>query len=71
MYSRLVCMACRGLYKAFPHLKEWCEYWSLGITLFSWIRSGRGWEVVERYIQNQEKPNAKSPCSGPVLKSGV
>ena len=32
---------------------------------------GHGWEVVERYIQNQEKPNAKSLCTGSVLKSGV
>ena len=26
---------------------------------------------VERYIHNQEKPNAKSLCAGSVLKSGV
>ncbi len=32
---------------------------------------GHGWEVVERYIRNQEKQNAKSLCTGSVLKSGV
>jgi putative transposase len=32
---------------------------------------GHGWEVVERYIQNQEKPNAKTLCAGLGLKSGV
>ena len=32
---------------------------------------GHGWEVVERCIQNQEMPNAKSRCTGSVLKSGV
>ena len=30
MYTRLVCMERRELCKVlFPHLKEWCEYWSL------------------------------------------
>jgi len=32
---------------------------------------GHGWEVVERYIQNQEKSNAKSLCTGSGLESGV
>ena len=70
MYSRLVCMACRELCKVFTHLKKWCKYWSLGTILFSWLGC-HGWEVVERYIRNQEKPNAKSLCAGSVLKSGV
>ena len=32
---------------------------------------GLGWAVVERYIQNQEKPNARKHCTGSVLKSGI
>ena len=57
--------------EAFSHLKEWCGYWSLGAILLPWLRFGHGWEVVEKYIQNQEAPNAKSLCTGSVLKSGV
>jgi len=32
---------------------------------------GLGWEVVERCIQNQEKPNARKHCTGSVIKSGI
>ncbi len=32
---------------------------------------GHGLEVVERYIPNQEKPNAKSLCTDSVLNCGV
>jgi len=56
MYSRLVCMACRELCKAFPHLKEWCEYLSLGTTLFSWIGQvidGRLWSDTYRIRRSQ------------------
>jgi putative transposase len=58
------------LREEFPHLKEW-----VGIGL--WAPScfhgsvDHGWDVVGRYIQNQEKPNAKSLYAGSVLKSGV
>jgi len=70
MYSRLACMECRELCKAFPHLREWC---AKGLWAPSCFHGpvGHGWEVVARYILNQEKPNAKSLCTGSVLKSGV
>ena len=32
---------------------------------------GNGWEVVEKYIQTQDKHNAKQTAAGLVLKSGV
>ena len=60
----------RELRKAFPHLKEWCNK-SLWAPSCFHGSVGHGWEVVERCIQNQEKPNAKSLCTGSVLKSGV
>jgi len=60
----------RELRKAFPHLKEWC---AMGLWAPSCFHGsvGHGWEVVEKYIQNQEKPNAKTLCTGSVLKCGV
>ena len=56
-------MECRELRKAFPHLKEWC---AKGLWAPSCFHGsvGHGWEVVERYIQNQENPNAKTRCAG-------
>ena len=60
----------RELCKAFPHLKEWCSK-SLWAPSCFHGSVGHGWEVVERYIQNQEKPNAKTLCTGSVLKFGV
>ena len=60
----------RELRKAFPHLKEWCSK-SLWAPSCFHGSVGHGWEVVERYIQNQENPNAKTPCAGLGLKSGV
>jgi len=60
----------RELRKAFPHLKQWCSK-SLWAPSCFHGSVGHGGEVVERYIQNQEKPNAKSLCTGSVLKSGV
>jgi len=56
----------RELCEAFAYPKEWA-----GIGL--WVPScfhgsvDHGWEVVERYIQNQEQPNAKSLYAGSVL----
>ena len=60
----------RELRKAFPHLKEWCSK-SLWAPSCFHGSVGHGWEVVRRYIQNQEKPNAKTRCTGLGLKSGV
>ena len=60
----------RELRRAFPHIKEWCEYWLWAPSYFHG-RFGQRDEVVERYIRNQEKPNAKSLCASSVLKSGV
>ncbi|MEA1895364.1 MAG: IS200/IS605 family transposase, partial [Euryarchaeota archaeon] len=60
----------RELRKAFPHLREWCNK-SLWTPSCFHGSVGHGWEVVERYIQNQEKPNAKTLCTGLGLKSGV
>ena len=68
--KRIKGRSSRELRKAFPHLKEWCSK-SLWAPSCFHGSVGHGWEVVERYIQNQEKPNAKSLCIGPVLKSGV
>ncbi len=52
--------------EAFPHLKEWC---GKGLWAPSCFHGsvGHGWEVVGRYIQNQEAPNAKSLYTGSVL----
>jgi Transposase and inactivated derivatives len=60
----------RELRKAFLHLKEWYSK-SLWAPSCFHGSVGHGWEVVERYIQNQEKPNAKTGCAGLGLKSGV
>ena len=60
----------RELRKAFPHLKEWCNK-SLWAPSGFHGSVGHGWDVVERYIQNQEKPNAKTICTGIGFKSGV
>ena len=68
--KRIKGRSSRELRKAFPHLKEWCSK-SLWAPSCFHGSVGHGWEVVERYIQNQEKPNAKSLCTGSVLKSGV
>ena len=70
MCSYFACMGRRELRKAFSHLKEWCSK-SLWAPSCFHGSVGHGWEVVERYIQNQEKPNAKTLCTGSVLKSGV
>ena len=45
----------RELRKAFPHLKEWCSKRLWAPSCFHGS-VGHGWEVVERYIQNQEAP---------------
>ena len=68
--KRIKGRSSRELRKAFPHLTEWC---AKGLWAPSCFHGsvGHGWEVVEKYIQNQEKPNAKSLCTGSVLKSGV
>nr|QNO43674.1 hypothetical protein FICJDHNH_00014 [Methanosarcinales archaeon ANME-2c ERB4]QNO43971.1 hypothetical protein AECFJODE_00024 [Methanosarcinales archaeon ANME-2c ERB4] len=42
-----------------------------GYRPVSMDRSGMNGRLRERYIQNQEKPNAKTRCTGSVLKSGV
>ncbi|MEA1895160.1 MAG: IS200/IS605 family transposase [Euryarchaeota archaeon] len=68
--KRIKGRSSRELRKAFPHLKEWCSK-SLWAPSCFHGSVGHGWEVVERYIQNQDKPNAKSLCAGSVLKSGV
>ena len=70
MRSEVHHMECRELCKAFPHLKEWC---AKGLWAPSCFHGsvGHGWEVVERCIQNQEKLNAKTLCTGFVLKCGV
>ena len=64
--KRIKGRSSRELREAFPHLKEW-----VGIGL--WAPScfhgsvGHGWEVVEKYIQDQEAPNAKTRYTGYVL----
>ncbi|HIE30906.1 MAG TPA: IS200/IS605 family transposase [Methanosarcinales archaeon] len=68
--KRIKGRSSRELRKAFPHLKEWCNK-SLWAPSCFHGSVGHGWEVVERYIQNQEKPNAKTLCTGSGLKSGV
>ncbi len=68
--KRIKGRSSRELRKAFPHLMEWC---AKGLWAPSCFHGsvGHGWAVVERYIQNQEKPNAKTRCTGSVLKCGV
>ena len=68
--KRIKGRSSRELRKAFPHLKEWCSK-SLWAPSCFHGSVGHGWEVVGRYIQNQEKPNAKTLCTGLGLKSGV
>ena len=68
--KRIKGRSSRELRKAFPHLEEWCSK-SLWAPSCFHGSVGHGWEVVERYIQNQEKPNAKTLCAGLGLKSGV
>ena len=68
--KRIKGRSSRELRKAFPHPKEWCSK-SLWAPSCFHGSVGRGWEVVERYIQNQEKPNAKTLHTGIGLKSGV
>ena len=68
--KRIKGWSSRELRKAFPHLNKWCSK-SLWAPSCFHGSVGHGWEVVERYIQNQEKPNAKTECAGLGLKSGV
>ena len=65
--KRIKGRSSRELRKAFPHLKEWCNK-SLWAPSCFHGSVGHGWEVVEMYIQNQEKPNAKTLCTGIGLK---
>ena len=61
----------RELRKAFPHLKEWRNKSLWAPSCFHGYGQVIDGRLRERYIQNQEKPNAKSLCTGSVLKSGV
>ena len=56
----------RELREAFPHLKKWA---GIGLWAPSCFHGSVGhvWEVVEKYIQNQEAPNAKTRYTGSVL----
>ena len=45
--KRIQRRSSRELRKAFPHLMGWCEHWSLDRILYSWLRSGHIWDVVE------------------------
>ena len=66
MYSRLVCMEQRKLRERVFHTPR------NGVVKVSGHHPVFTAQlVVERYIQNQEKLNAKSLCAGSVLKSGV
>jgi putative transposase len=53
--KRIKGRSSKVLRKEFPHLKDWCRdhLWAPSCYHGS---VGHGWEVVERYIQNQEKP---------------
>ncbi|OEU49640.1 MAG: hypothetical protein BA861_06140 [Desulfobacterales bacterium S3730MH5] len=68
--KRIKGRSSRELRKAFPHLKEWCDKGLWAPSCFHGS-VGHWWEVVERYIRNQEAPNAKTRCTGSVLKCGV
>ena len=52
------------LREKFPHLKEWCGEHLWAPSCFHGS-VGNGWEVVEQYIQTQDKHHAKT-CTGPV-----
>ncbi|RZN13651.1 MAG: IS200/IS605 family transposase [Methanosarcinales archaeon] len=62
--TRVKGRSSRVLRKEFSHLKEWCggHLWAPSCYHGS---VGQGWDVVERYIQNQDKPNAKKPTYMP------
>ena len=64
--KRIKGRSSRELREAFPHLKDWC---GKGLWAPSCFHGsvGHGWEVVEKYIQNQEAPNAKTRYTGSVL----
>ena len=64
--KRIKGRSSRELREAFPHLKEWA---GIGLWAPSCLHGsfGHGWEVVEKYIQNQEAPNAKTRYTGSVL----
>ena len=64
--KRIKGRSSRELREAFPHLKEWAGIGPWAPSCFPGS-VGHGWEVVERYIRNQEKPNAKSLYTGSVL----
>jgi putative transposase len=57
--KRIKGSSSRELRKAFPNLKEWCikSLWAPSCFHGS---VDHGWDVVGRYVQNQEAPNAKS-----------
>lgn len=53
----------RILREEFPHLREWCgaHFWAPSCFHGS---VGQGWEVVQKYIETQDKHHAKSIATG-------
>ena len=45
----------RELRKAFPHLKKWCEHWSVGTIPFPWFgfMAGMSWRNICRIRRSQ------------------
>ena len=61
--KRLKGRTSRILRKEFPHLKEWCGEHMWAPSCFHGS-VGNGWEVVEKYIQTQDKHHAKPTTTG-------
>lgn len=55
----------RILREEFPHLKEWCGEHLWAPSCFHGS-VGQGWEVVQKYIETQDKHHAKSIATGSV-----
>ncbi|NJD51563.1 MAG: IS200/IS605 family transposase [Candidatus Methanoperedens sp.] len=60
----------RIIRKEFPHLKEWCGEHMWAPSCFHGS-VGNGWEIVEKYIQMQDKHHAKpTPSTKLAIISG-
>ena len=69
--KRIKGRSSRELREAFPHLKEWCGKGLWAPSCFHGYGQVIDGRLRERYIQNQENPNAKTLCTCLGLKSGV
>jgi putative transposase len=60
----------RTLREEFPHLRDWCgEHLRASGCFHGSV--GQRWEVVEKYIETQDKHPAKSIATGSYIKYGI